>query len=315
MLNIDKLDKKILSVLDWHGRMPVNQIAKKVGSNKDVVSYRIKNLEKRGVIVRYFPILDMFKLGYHTSRFYFDLEEMTKEEEEKFLDFLDKKINAGLIFRMDYPYRWGIVLWIRNIYELEKTIIQIKHYLGKNLIRYNHTLFSMFRQYPKDFLFGKDFHSTYYSLEPTNEVSYDETDFKILKELAGNARATTMEIAKKLKIPQTTVSNKIKMLEKKKIILGYRAEINFIALEHMNYFLEIYLEDNHNLKEIESWADYHKHVVWLQKVIGTCDIEIEVEVKDRVALEKLLNELRSKFKNIRKIVFWSQEYRKLTFLP
>ncbi len=315
MKGLDKLDEKILSILDWQGRMPINLIAKKVGSNKDVVSYRIKHLGKKGIITRYFPILDMFKLGYHTSRLYFDLEELAQEQEKKLVDFLDKEIKAGLIFRMDYPYKWGIVVWVKSIYDVEKIMVKIKQYLGKDLIRYNHTLFNMFRQYPKDYLFGNGFHSTYYSLEPQEPLSYDKDDFRILQILAENARATTVEMNHKLGIPQTTISNKIKMLEKKKIILGYRAEINFVALGYMNYFLEIYLEDNHNLKEIEYWADHHKNVVWLQKIIGTCDIEIEVEVKDRVALEIVLNELRHLFRNIRKIVFWSQEYRKLTFLP
>ncbi len=136
-----------------------------------------------------------------------------------------------------------------------------------------------------------------------------------MHELAKNARLSTVQIAQNLKIPQTTVSHKIKMLEKKKIILGYRAEINFIKLGYTNYFLEIYLEDNHNLAQIEAWANTHKNTVWLQKIIGTCDIEVEVEVKDRVELESLLQELRTHFTNIRKIVFWSQEYKKLTFLP
>tara|TARA_Y100000031_G_C7910610_1_gene243637 strand:+ start:18 stop:539 length:522 start_codon:yes stop_codon:yes gene_type:complete len=173
----------------------------------------------------------------------------------------------------------------------------------------------MLRAYPKDYLFNKKHHETFYSLEPTKQLTYDNNDFRILKELAKNARTSTVQLAKNLNIPQTTISHKIKNLEKKKIIMGYRAEINFIKLGYMNYFLEIYLEDNENLQQIEAWANTHKNVVWLQKIIGTCDIEIEVEVKDRVALEGLLNELRTTFKNIRKIVFWSQEYRKFTFLP
>ncbi|HLC19344.1 MAG TPA: hypothetical protein VJK72_00365, partial [Candidatus Nanoarchaeia archaeon] len=69
------------------------------------------------------------------------------------------------------------------------------------------------------------------------------------------------------------------------------------------------------IKQIENWANANSHVMWLQKVIGICDIEIEVEVKNRVELELLLNELRSKFTHIRKIVFFSQEYKKFTFLP
>ena len=130
-----------------------------------------------------------------------------------------------------------------------------------------------------------------------------------------NDDIAAQKIAKNLKIPQTTVSAKIKNLEKKEIIQGYRAEIDFIKLGFMNYFLELYLEDNENLPQIESWANAHKNMVWLQKIIGTCDIEVEVEVKGRVELESLLNELRAKFKNIRRIVFWSQEYKKLTYLP
>ena len=312
---MDKLDWKILHVLDWNGRMPINKIAKIVKSNKDVVAYRIKRLEEKKIIVRYFPVLDMYKLGYHTSRLYFDLEEMNEEKEKEFLDFLDKDMNAGLIFRMDYPYRYGIFLWTKSIYEVEKAIEKIKRKLGKELIRYNHSLICTFRQYPKDYLFEKKYHETSYTLEPKEKEDCNENDFKILTELSKNARISTVQIANILRIPQSTVSDKIKNMEKKKVILGYRAEIDFIKLGYMNYFLEIYLDENQNLPQIEAWANSHKNVVWLQKIVGTCDIEIEVEVKNRVELETFLNELRSKFNNIRKIVFFSQEYKKLTFLP
>lgn len=315
MEKLDKLDWKILKVLDWDGRAPINKIAKAVQSNKDVVAYRIKKLEEKGIIVRYYPIVDMHKLGYHTIRFYFDLEEIDEKQEKEFISFLDNEMNAGLIFRMDYPYRYGIFLWVKSMYDIENKIMKIKRNLGKTLIKYNYSLICTFRQYPKDYLFGKKYHDMMRSLEPTEIVEYDKNDLAILRELSKNARISTIQIAKNSKIPQTTVSAKIKNLKKKKIIQGYRAEINFIALGYMNYFLEIYLDTNENIEQIEHWANTHKNVVWLQKIVGTCDIEIEVEVKDRVELEKLLNELRSQFKNIRKIVFWSQEYKKLTYMP
>lgn len=312
---MDKLDLKILQRLDWHGREHVSIIAKKVGSSKDVVGYRIKRLEQQNIITRYFPVIDLHKLGYYTSRLYFDLEEMSEQQEKDFITFLDKEIHAGLIFRMDYPYRYGMVLWVKSMYDLEKIIFKIKKKLGKALLSYTHSLFCTFRLYPKDYLFSKKHHDISKSLEPGPAENYDTQDFAILSELAKNARASTIEIAQKINLPQSTVSAKIKNLEKKGIILGYRGEINFIKLGYTNYFLEIYLDQNDNLNKIESWANIHPHIVWLQKIIGTCDIEIEVEVKNRPELEILLNELRTKFSNIRKIVFWSQEYKKLTFLP
>ena len=316
MHKLDKLDWKILGILDWNGREPVSKIAKAVGSSKDVVAYRIKKLEENGVITNYFPILDMHKLGYNTFRLYFELEELNEAEKNNFNEFLDKEINAGLIFWHDYqPYTCGIFLWDKSIYDVEKAITRIKSELGKKFVKYNFTVISTFRQYPKDYLFGKKFHEKHYSLEPNPKIDYDESDFKILKELAKNARLSTVEIAKRLGIPQTTVSNKIKNLEKNGIIMGYRAQIDLSKIDCVNYFLEIYLNTNENFNEIESWANSNKNVVWLQKVIGTCDLEIEVEARDKNEFKKLLDELRSKFKNIRKIVFWSQEYRKLTFLP
>tara|TARA_Y100000034_G_scaffold2916_1_gene3610 strand:+ start:1416 stop:2390 length:975 start_codon:yes stop_codon:yes gene_type:complete len=312
---MDRLDWRILEVLDWNGRAPLNKIAKIVRSNKDVVAYRIKKFEEQEIIKRYYPVIDMYKLGYNTSRIYLDIEELSERNEKELVEFLDNEINAGLIFRMDYPYKYGIFLWTRSIYEIQGILIKIKRKLGKSLIKYNHSIINTFRQYPKDYLFDKNHHQKFRSLEPNNMISYDENDFKILEMLSINARLSTVKLADKIKIPQTTIFSKLKNLEKKKIIQGYRAEINFTKLGYTNYFLEIYLDENKNLRQIENWANLHKKVMWLQKIIGTCDIEIEVEVKDRVELESLLNELKGRFKDIRKIVFFSQEYKKLTYLP
>ena len=112
----DKIDRKILQELDWNARSPMNKIARTVHSNKDVVAYRIKRLEERGIIISYYPVLDMYKLGYHTIRLYFDLEEIGEEQEKAFVAFLDKEMHAGLIFRMDYPYRYGIFVWVNSIF-------------------------------------------------------------------------------------------------------------------------------------------------------------------------------------------------------
>ncbi len=154
---MDKIDLKILQVLDFNGRMPASHIAKRVQSNKEVVIYRIKKLEEQGIINRYFPVLDMGKLGYYTSRLYFDLEEMDQNEERRFIEFLDKEIHAGLIFRMDYPYRYGVVIWTKSIFDIEKMMVKIKSKLGKHLLRYNYTLFCTYTVFPKDYLFGKKF--------------------------------------------------------------------------------------------------------------------------------------------------------------
>lgn len=275
----------------------------------------MRKLESQKIIRRYFPVIDLHKLGYHTIRLMFDLEEMEASVEKELIEFLDKEINVGLIFRMDYPYRYGFIVWVRSVYDVDDIIVRMKTKLGQTMVGYNFTVFTRFKVYPKDYLFGKEQHDTYHELRQQDRVEYDNVDFAILQHLADDARRTTVEISNKINVPQTTVSSKIKRMERTGIILGYRAEIDYIGLGHMNYFMELYLTTNEDLASIEAWADMHKNVIWLQRIVGTCDIEIEVEIKGRVEFEALMNDLKRQFPSIRKIVFFSQDYKKITFLP
>ena len=55
----------------------------------------------------------------------------------------------------------------------------------------------------------------------TEPFELDETDVDILRSLNDNARKSFRDIAKELHISLTTVSNRVKMLEKAGIIQGY----------------------------------------------------------------------------------------------
>ena len=80
---IDSLDLKILAELDNDARIPNTRIAKKLRVNKNVVNYRINNLEKTGIIKGYYTIIDAYKLEYQGYRLYlkFQYADPIKEEE------------------------------------------------------------------------------------------------------------------------------------------------------------------------------------------------------------------------------------------
>lgn len=61
---MDDTDKEILRCLYQDARMPLRQIAEKLGISVSTVSVRIKELEEEKVILGYIPILDPGKLGY-----------------------------------------------------------------------------------------------------------------------------------------------------------------------------------------------------------------------------------------------------------
>ncbi len=85
---MDLKDKRILYQLDLNARQTNTQIAKKVGLSKDVVNYRIKSLEKEGIITGYYTIIDTSKVGYFSFRVYLKLIDSTPVKEEEIINFL-----------------------------------------------------------------------------------------------------------------------------------------------------------------------------------------------------------------------------------
>jgi DNA-binding Lrp family transcriptional regulator len=77
--SIDDADKKILEALWENARMSVVDIAQRVGESPRVVSYRIKRLEKSGVIEAYRANIDHTKLGFTWHKLWIHARRKPKE--------------------------------------------------------------------------------------------------------------------------------------------------------------------------------------------------------------------------------------------
>ncbi|MBV0890457.1 Lrp/AsnC family transcriptional regulator [Paracoccus sp. Z118] len=63
MDDLDSLDRKILAELSANARIPIAELARKVGLSKTPVALRIRQMEERGLITGYRAILSPVKLG------------------------------------------------------------------------------------------------------------------------------------------------------------------------------------------------------------------------------------------------------------
>ncbi|MEQ1488773.1 MAG: winged helix-turn-helix transcriptional regulator, partial [Methylotenera sp.] len=60
---LDRIDHKILAVLQENARIPITELAERVGLSITPCGERVKNLEKEGVILGYHARLDPHALG------------------------------------------------------------------------------------------------------------------------------------------------------------------------------------------------------------------------------------------------------------
>lgn len=77
---LDKVDRKILELLQTDGRMTVKEISNRLNLSTTPIFERIKKLERSGIIDHYSAILNTEKLGKKLTAFaHISLKEHTKE--------------------------------------------------------------------------------------------------------------------------------------------------------------------------------------------------------------------------------------------
>jgi len=76
---IDLYDKKILFELDLDGRQSASKIAKKVRLPKETVNYRIKRLQQKGYLKKFYLSINASVIGYYYYRIYLQLHKATED--------------------------------------------------------------------------------------------------------------------------------------------------------------------------------------------------------------------------------------------
>ncbi|MEM2974493.1 MAG: Lrp/AsnC family transcriptional regulator, partial [Candidatus Micrarchaeia archaeon] len=115
-------------------------------------------------------------------------------------------------------------------------------------------------------------------LEP---AKVDETDFEILKHLANNARIKLKDLSRLAKISIPVVKYRIKQLEKKKVIVGYKYALDAHKLGYQTCKACISLKDI-TIKKKGQLVEYCKLKPETQNIVltvGPWDMEIAFDVK------------------------------------
>jgi len=295
-MELDAKDRKILEQLDLDARQSNSEIGKKSGLSKDAVGYRIRQMEKGGVIKGHYSVLNIAKLGFETYKLMLTFQNTTSRIEKEMIGYFAESPHVGWLVSCDGKYNLMAVCWVRNgaafenffagflkeyaQYVRERDIIQITE---------NHSC-------PKSYLFGKERDETsdiFYSGEP--ELEADGTDLKIMQALANNGRAPLAELAKKIGITGEAVAYRLKQLKRKKLVQAFRPVINTPLLGYQYYNVLFRLHRFENIDGIFEYFKKHPNVIYFVKYLGTHDIGIDLEVKDSGELRRILRGIKDTF--------------------
>ena len=293
---LDKKDKKILYELDRNARQSLTRIGKKVGLPKNVVSYRIKRLEQTGVIKNYYASVDASRLGYFSIRFYLSFQNTAPKIENEIMDYFVNNSNTWWVASAEPLYDATIIIWVKDIKDFynfwEETLTKYGLYFQKSF----HSIYVQAVHYKYEYLLSRKAKQDKPDLIGGNkEITIDKLEMKILQLLANNARMPITEIAEKLSSTVKIVQYRLKKLLEQKIIIGFRANIDFTKLEFQNYRLNLYLSDYSQKKKIESYITQSPYLVYINRAIGHADLEYELHFKTLEELHTFIDDVKNKF--------------------
>jgi Lrp/AsnC family leucine-responsive transcriptional regulator len=321
MVDIDLKDRKILYQLDLNCRQSNAQIGKKVGLSKQVVDYRIKRMEEEGIIVNFWTAIDTFKLGYQVFRIYINFHDVTSEIKKEIIQsFMDYK-NIWVLKTFKAPINLIIILWVKNVYKFDNFWDNILKKYNKYFSSYNTSIYTADTNYKKSYLLPENLienNRTLFKLECDGSFTQiNNIDYKILNEIAVNARIPIKDIAKKIGCSSQAINYRIKNLIKYNIIKAFRINIDYSKIGLHHFKLDIYLQDYSKRDEIIKYLEKQPYFIVLNTAIGWADIEPELILKNIDELFQIMEEIDSKFPNaIKKQEYWitEKEY-KFHWLP
>ncbi len=313
----DLKDRKLLYELDMDSRQPLTKIAKKIRLSKTAVLYRIENLRKNGIIRRFEAVVDTGKLGLIGFRFYLGLQGATPSKRKEIINFLNRSEIVGWLVSIEGDYDIGALA-------LASSVTEMNTFWNAFLAKYNNyiserhlAIMTKVSYFSRAYLIGLPY-NTYeaVSVSEPAKADIDGKDERILALLVKDARMPLSDIAHRLGINARTAAWRIKELERKHVITGYRTVFDVEKLGYL-YFKAMFRIHNASAEDRKRFALYMKqdpNIIFNDEVLGGEDFEIELQVKDPAELRRVMDEIDSAFSSIikeRRIMRYYEEHKYL----
>jgi Lrp/AsnC family leucine-responsive transcriptional regulator len=298
MLQLDRLDKRILSELDRNSRLPVSELARKLKQGRDRVEYRIERLFEQKILKKCTTSVNLARLGLTIYKLYFRLEN-NREQVAAFVSFLRAHPRVYWIALSDGSWDLMIAVFARSsvdYYETQREILSEFNSIILNFGMYQLVELEVFH---KEYFAGKGTQSVIVGGFTSSE-SVDDLDYDILKSLSQNSRRSVTDIAEMVGSTAAVVKYRIDRMEEKRIITGYRIEVDLARLGMQFFKSQLFLRsyEMRLQRQLRQYCAENPHITYFIQQLGDCTIELEMEVEDYRHYSSIIDEIRSSFSGL-----------------
>lgn len=292
---MDKIDLKILRILDSNARISVTTLARQLRLSKDVVQYRIKRLEEEKVIVGSRAVIAVSRLGYSYHKILVKFVPLTTEQEQEWRIWGRKREDVVWMGICEGEWNGNMTIRTRSFQGqvdfMHAFLQQFGNVILKKEILPIQTSYRFNRKFLSDGKYLSEFYHNF--LSPTIEV--DNIDLIIISALTRDARCKLVDIAQKTKLSAEAIATRLRKLEQKKVILGYKQKIDYTKFGLQNYEVFISIKDPSFKEKIITFSRFHPACDTVMEFMGSYDLQLTFLLKNQTEFRAMLAEMRNSF--------------------
>lgn len=302
MNSLDLKDKKLLYEIDLNARLGTSALGKRIGLSQEGVHYRLKRLEQRRIVTGYMTLLNFAKVGYTGYAVYARFHAVTTGDKHRIIAELRSHDHIYWIAEFGGKYDLAFGVMARNIVHFNEIYTGLSTKYNDVMKDFTVAIRVELQQFPRTYLLGEkrmQEHAPMFGRYIESE-EIDQTDAAILQILAGDARISLLELAKRISCPASTVHARVRQLEKRGIIQGYSTHIHCQEFGYQSFqlFLTAHNLTKERKRALRSYCQTNPNILFYIETVGKWNFEVIYEVENQRMFQELLIEFRTRFADV-----------------
>lgn len=273
-MRLDKIDKKILALLDSDSRQSFSFIAKECSLSKERVRYRVRSYERSGLLQNFFAIINHSLLDIEQYYVLLKLRSPSPKNELLVVNFLRDELTVVKMFACEGKFEVAALVICKHPHELYNTLLKLKTELGPLILQKEiHQLVS-FQRAP--------FADEQSNLPLIGQKSGEQQkplhklQKHLLERLSLDARLSSVMLSKELDVAAKTIAENIASLKQDGYIAGYGAHLNLTKIAWIKVLLNINLENIPASQTIITYFHKKSLLRFSYNLLGAYDLSLEL---------------------------------------
>lgn len=314
MVDLDLIDRKMLSILDMNGRIPITTLSKRLRLSRDTANYRLQRLIKEGIIKKFVTQVDTTRLGYNVYKLFYKFQNINQEKKKEIFQwFID---NEFIYWIAECRGKWdaNITIFAENIHHFDKIMTEFVNKYGHYILEQEFNMTLEVGALQKNWKIStQDREVRRLFLKVSEKTQLEDIDLKILRLISNNARMKTTEIAQALKITERVIRYHLEYLEKSKIILGYSISVDYNKLGKQFFKSIVYFNTvSTSLKnKIIEYCKLNPSIIYYIFCVGSWPLELEFVVDNNEEYYEEMESFREAIPEIKgyETIIFPKEYK------